>query len=510
MVKGQSEGSGIRGRGSGPTPHIHLGHILLSFPRGACPREGGERESRSSGKRVKVQRSMVNGKGGESSVRRLSLLQTALVLLLVGLTPFPSYAKVYIDIDSPGFRRLPLAVLTLDPVPGESPCPDRQIAKNLEQVLLEDLEVSGFFRVLSPDAFLVDRQSVKFYPEKIDHRAWSLIGAEALILLRTSCSGGQLQTEAQLLDVLTAKLLAWKRYKSEPTGFRRVAHRFANEVTRELTGVPGAFDTRIVYISDATGSKELYVMDYDGHGPKKLTDLKSICLSPAWSPSGDKLVFTSFWRRNPGLYLLDLKGSASLKQVLRGFSPLCSGGTWSADGSWMAFSASLDGNTELFRTHPDGGGTPKRLTKNWAIDVSPSWSPDGKHIVFVSDRAGHPDLYVLQPETEKIRRLTFEGSYNADPDWSPRGDGIVYVSRVNGRFQIFRIRPDGTDRRQLTKGAGDHLKPSWSPDGRLIVFSADQEGSQDLYLMRGDGTGVKRLTWSPHGESDPAWSPSPR
>jgi TolB protein len=451
--------------------------------------------------KVKGQRSKVKGR----------LLKVTLVLLAVGLFASPLQGKVYIDIDSPGFRRLPLAVLSLDPQPGDPPCPDRETAKNIERVLLDDLDVSGFFRTLSPDAFLVERSTVKFYPEKIDYRAWSLIGAEALILLRTTCKAGQIETEAQLLDVLTGKLLTWKRYKSEPSGFRLVAHRFANEVAKELTGVPGPFDTRIAYISNATGAKELYVMDYDGYGPRKLTGLKSICLSPAWSPDGRRIVFTSFWKRNPGLYLLDLKGSSSLQRMLPGFSPLCSGGAWSRDGAWIAFSASLDGNTELFRLASGGGeGKPERLTKNWAIDVSPSWSPDGKQVVFVSDRASHPDLYILQPESGKIRRLTFEGSYNADPEWSPRGDGIVYVSRVGGRFQICRIRPDGTDRRQLTDGGGDHLKPSWSPDGRLIVFSSNREGSKDLFLVRGDGTGLKRLTWSPHDETDPAWSPASR
>lgn len=458
----------------------------------------------------KGQRTRDKAKRLEGFFGKRVLRQGALLLFLLGTLPFPAYAKVYIDIDSPGFRRLPLAVLSLDPSPRDTACPDPQLAKNLERVLVEDLDVSGFFRTLSPEVFLVERNKVEFYPEKIDYRAWSLIGAEALILLRTTCKGGQIETEAQLLDVLTGTLMTWKRYKSDPQGYRLVAHRFANEVTKELTGVPGPFDTRIAYISNATGSKELYVMDYDGYGPKMLTDLKSICLSPAWSPDGQKVVFTSFWRKNPGLYLLDLKGTSGLKRVLPGFSPLCSGGVWSFDGAWLAFSASLDGNTELFRVPSAGDGKPQRLTKNWAIDVSPSWSPDGKSMVFVSDRAGHPDLYILQPESEKIRRLTFEGSYNADPQWSPRGDGIVYVSRVGGSFQVCRIRPDGTDRRQLTEGAGDHLKPSWSPDGRLIVYSSDREGSSDLYLMRADGTGAKRITWGPKDETDPAWSPSLR
>ena len=172
-------------------------------------------------------------------------------------------------------------------------------------------------------------------------------------------------------------------------------------------------------------------------------------------------------------------------------------------------SASLDGNTEIFRL-PYGQNTkPQRLTRNWAIDVSPSWSPDGKKMVFVSDRAVRPDLYVMDLKRGKISRLTFEGSYNADPAWSPRGDQIAYVSRVNKHFQIFRIRPDGSEATQLTTGAGDHLTPTWSPDGRLIAFSSNQQGSYDIYLIRSAGGGMKRITWDYHDETDPAWSPSP-
>jgi len=456
--------------------------------------------------------STLSGGGGRPLTSSILLLlgQAALILSIIATSVANSEAKVYIDIDSPGFRRLPLAILTLDAEPGSPPCVDPKLPKDLEQVLLEDLEVSGYFRILSPDVFLVEKKEVDLYPGKIDYRAWSLIGAEALILLKTTCKEGQIETEAQLLDVLTGKLLAWKRYKSESAGYRRVAHRFANEVAKELTGLAGAFDTRIAYISNATGTKELCVMDYDGNGPRKLTDLRSISLSPAWAPDGSQIVFTSFWKRNPGLYLLDLKGSSSLKRVLPGFSPLCSGGAWSPDGKWIAFSASMEGNTELFRVPASEAGRPERLTQNWSIDVSPSWSPDGKGIVFVSDRAGRPDLYIMQAEAGRLRRLTFEGSYNADPEWSPRGDSIIYVSRVGGYFQVFRIRPDGTGRTQLTGGVGDHLNPSWSPDGRLIAFSSNQAGSSDLYLMRADGSGLKRITWTPHDETDPVWSPKPR
>lgn len=438
---------------------------------------------------------------------RISL--TALIVFTIGGGLRPLEAKVYIDIHSPGFRPLPLAILVLDPPSGERAFPDPKLPKNLVKVLTQDLEISGFFRILSSDLYLMSGKDVRPYPEKIDFHAWSLIGAEALILIRLHGQGDEFVCEMQLLDVLTGKLLIWKRYKSKPLAYRKLAHRYANEVERELTGKAGAFDTRIAYISNATGSKELYVMDYDGHNPRQLTRLSSICLSPAWSPDGKRLAFTSYWDKTPEIYLLDLKKPSGLKALLKGFSPLCSGAAWSPDGTRIAFTASRDGKADIFSIPPGGKKTgPERLTQSWSIDVSPSWSPDGEQVVFVSGRAGQPDLYILQMKNKRVRRLTFEGYYNADPEWSPDGDWIVFVSQIQGRFQLFRIRPDGTQRTQLTRGPGDHLKPTWSPDGRLIAFSSNREGSYDLYLIRMDGTGRKRLTWGSRDETEPDWSPS--
>jgi TolB protein len=415
-------------------------------------------------------------------------------------------AKVYIDIDSPGYRPLPVALFILPPPSEADACRNPQAEQTLVDVLKRDLEVSGFFRILPSELYLVNPREISLYPAKIDYHAWSLIGAEALLLIQLSCSGEKVSCEAQLLDVLTGKLLTWKRYKSTVVGSRKVAHKFANEVEKALTGVDGAFDTKIAYISNAGGSKEVYLMDYDGHGPRQTTHLNCINLSPAWAPDGAHLAFTSYWKGSPQIYRIDLKAPDGLKPLVREFSPLTSGAAWSPDGERIAFSASRKGKTNLFNI-PSGGGEPEQLTKSWSIDVSPSWSPEGKQVVFVSGRSGHPDLYIMRADGEGTRRLTFKGSYNADPEWSPRGDWIVYVSQENGRFQIFRIRPDGTQRTQLTRADCDHLNPTWSPNGRLIAFSSDQEGSFDLYLIRMDGTGRRRLSWGPRDETEPAWSP---
>jgi TolB protein len=418
----------------------------------------------------------------------------------------PVAAKVYIDIDSPGYRPLPIALFILPPDPGAGPCKNPKGVKTLVDVLKQDLETSGFFRILPSELYLVDPQSVPMYPGKIDFRAWSLIGAEALILLKISCEKEIIASEVQLLDVLTGNLLTWKRYRSLEPAIRRVAHKYANEVEKALTGVEGVFDTKIAYLSNATGKKELYLMDCDGYGSRQLTSLKSMNLSPSWSPDGRELAFTSYCKGHPEIYRMNLTGKAGMKPILRGFSPLCSGASWSPNGNQIAFSSSQGGRTNLFNISTQGG-KPTQLTQGWSIDVSPSWSPDGKEIVFVSDRNGHPDLYVMQENGQDVRRLTFEGSYNADPEWSPMGDWIVYLSRVGGKFQIFRIRPDGTQQMQLTDIHCDHFNPTVSANGRLIAFSSNQQGSFDLYVMRMDGSGRKRLTWGPRDETEPAWSP---
>ncbi|MEW6440315.1 MAG: Tol-Pal system beta propeller repeat protein TolB [bacterium] len=444
-------------------------------------------------------------------MRRSASTLLAPVLVTLGLVGPPALAKTYIDIDSPGFRGLPVAVVQVEPDPQSTPCKEPGLSEKITKVLLQDMDVSGYFQILPPEAFLVEAKDVKFAPEGVDFRAWSLIGAEALILHRTSCERDQVIFEAQLLDVLTGKVLTWKRYRSPVSAYRVVAHRFANEIELQLTGLAGTYDTRVAYVAKSPGAKdsgkELYVMDYDGNGAKRLSSLKSICLSPSWSPDGRRIAFTSFYKTNPSVYILDIAGGSELRRLCGTFYRLCSGASWSPDGKWVSFSASISGNSELFRVRLGDSGPPARLTDDWGIDVSPSWSPDGKQIAFVSDRAGRPDLYVLTPEDGTTRRLTFEGSYNADPDWSPRGDWIVFAGRVDGEFQIFRIRPDGTQRTQLTYAPGNGISPSFSPNGRLVAFSSNQAGPYEIYLIRADGSGRKRITLEGRDASDPSWGP---
>jgi TolB protein len=441
-------------------------------------------------------------------MRRTQLINFfSCILILFLLQTIPATVgegKIYIDINSPGFRRLPLAVVNVSPEDAKG-CVDTSIAKEGVEVLSQDLDLSGIAQILSAETFLIAQKDVRLYPEPIDYKAWSLIGAEALILVQISCNGEELLMEGQLFDVLQGKLIVSKKYQSQRSRVRAVAHKFADEVLEYLTGRRGAFESRIAYISDSSGFKELYVMDCDGYGPKRLTNLRSISMLPSWSPKGDQIAFTSYCRRYPGIYFIDLN-KPRIYQFLMGFSNLMTGATWSPKANEIAFCAAIKGNTEIFVVNLSEI-KPVRLTDNWSIDVSPSWSPDGKQIVFVSDRGGHPDLYMLGVGSRNVSRLTFEGNYNADPAWSPIGDWIAYASKVNSIFQIFRIRPDGKDPVQLTFSPEDCVNPTWSPDGRLIAYSTRKEGKHNIYLIRIDGTGEHRITQDRHNNTDPAWSP---
>ena len=428
-----------------------------------------------------------------------------LAVVLLG-APEASFGegKIYIDINAPGFRGVPLAIanVSLEDLRG---CTDSTVPKGVTDVLSQDLDMSGVAQVLNPETFLIQQKEVRLYPEAVDFRAWSLIGAEALILVQVSCQGGEIAIDGQLFDVLQGKLIIWKKYKSQQSGWRMLAHKFADDILEYLTGRRGAFESRIAYISDSTGKKELYVMDCDGYGPKRLTNLRSITTLPAWSYKGDQIAFTSYCRRYPGIFFIDLKGPR-IYQFLMGFSNLMTGATWSPRRNEVAFSAAIKGNTEIFSVNL-AETKPVRLTNSWSIDVSPSWSPDGTNIVFVSDRGGHPDLYILSVEGKNPSRLTFQGNYNADPAWSPIGDWIAYASQVGGVFEIFRIRPDGKDPVQLTFGGADSVNPTWSPDGRILAFASRKAGNSNIYLIRSDGTGERSITKSGSNETAPAWSP---
>lgn len=424
-------------------------------------------------------------------------------------------AKVYIDIRSPSFRKFPIAIRPFeDPL---SPHAEMRLGLRATEILRSDLDISGFFAFVEGPSGRGDSGAAgplripagsgrgAAEAELIDFRPWAQEGAEALVVGKVFYRDRSLTLEARLYDVIKKEMIVGKRYVGEITDLSRMVHRFADEIIFAITGELGFFQTKIVYVSKASGNKELYMMDFDGRNAIQLTHHKSICLSPRASPDGRTIAFTSYKSGNPDIYLKDLQNGEERR--ISSYPGLNISPSWSPDGKRLAVTLSKDGNPEIYTMNADDGSALIRLTRNAAIDVSPTWSPDGQRIAFVSNRGGSPQIYIMGANGRNVQRLTFEGNYNTHPAWSPRGDRIAFDATMEGTREISTIRSDGSNYRVLTANMGRCEMPSWSPDGRHILFSSTRDGGPHLYMVDGEGTRIKRLTFQRGGDTYPTWLP---
>jgi TolB protein len=438
-----------------------------------------------------------------------------LILLVLLLAPFLLsqilWAKIYIDIRSPSFRKFPIALSPFKAL--TPPSQDMKLGERGREILREDLDISGFFSLLTPETSPEKTGGIPSppgegtAPESPDFQPWANLGAEALVTGVITYQDGSLTLEARLYDVVKKELIVGKRYIGEMTDLSRMVHRFADEIIFALTGEQGFFQTKIIFVSTAAGNKELFLMDWDGRNVTQLTHHKSIILSPRVSPDGTKVVFTSYKMGNPDLFIKDLRTGEERR--ISSYPGLNMSPAWSPDGKRLALTLSKDGNPEIYTMNPDGSGL-VRLTHNPAIDVSPTWSPDGQKIAFVSSRGGNPQIYIMEANGQNVQRLTFEGNYNTHPSWSPRGDRIAFDATLGGGRNICTIRPDGSDLRVLSANLGKCEMPSWSPDGRNLIFSSDRDGEPHIFLMDAEGTRIKKLTFQRGSDSYSYWIPRAR
>jgi TolB protein len=432
----------------------------------------------------------------------LAVILAAAVLLGAG----PAFGvEVYLNVERSQGRPLGIAIPTFDPdgVRGDALAYSRQMAS----ILTKDLKLYGFFTFVDNQKFLSEASAADKRSNTIVFKEWAELGAQLLVKGTYEVTDGQVVINARLYDVDRGQQITGRRYTGPPTAIRLMVHKFADEIVYRLTGERGIAQTKIAFTSLHRGKKEIFIMDYDGQNPQRVTSDNTIVLNPAWSPDGSFIAYTSYRDGNPDLFIMDWTGWN--KRVLSRAAGLNASPSWHPKGDRLAVVMSLEGDTEIYVVRLDGR-IEQRLTRNRGIiDTSPTWSPTGRQIAFVSDRSGTPQIYVMDADGANIRRLTFEGAYNAQPVWSPRGNRIAYVSRRGrGAFDVYTMNPDGTGVVKLTDGRGSNESPAWSADGRYLTFSSTRaRGAPDLYLMRADGSGVNRLTYLPGGGSDPVWSP---
>ncbi len=380
-----------------------------------------------------------------------------------------------------------------------------KLSEGIADTIVYDLDLSGWFKVLDRAAYIENPQKSGVALGSFDFKDWSTIGAEGLVKGGFTIQGDEVTVELRLFDVFQNKERVGKRYVGRVKDYRRIAHKFADEIINQFTGIPGIFNTRIAYVSTSGGRfKEIHIAHLDGSEKFQLTNNHTINLSPSWTADGKSVLYTSYKDRNSSLYLFELYNGKETKIIPRNGRYL--GGKASPDGQFIAATVETAGNSNIILLDRNGNVI-RSLTDSPGIEVSPAWSPDSKQLVFVSDRSGSPQLYIFDMASNKSQRLTYSGNYNTSPEWSPRGDRVAYTGRVGNRFAIFTIGVDGGEPRKLTAESADSEDPTWSPDGRFIAFSSNRAGKYHLYVMQASGENQRRLTGSGGDDTKPSWSP---
>jgi TolB protein len=406
----------------------------------------------------------------------------------------------YIDISNPFLRKIPLAVPLFKNVTG-SEAEDR-LSKSSVQLLVSSLAYTGYFKVLDSGAFLFDPTKDGVLTPQINFTNWTVIGAELLITGLFEVNDERLSVELRLFDTFKNKRILGKKYAGQPADQRKIIHRFCSEVIQYLTGHKGMFASKIAFVSNGSGNKEIYSCEFDGYSPQQVTRNHEITLFPAWSSDGRYLAYTSYKNGKPDLFIKNLAEMQEVSVAEKGINITPA---WVPGKFELAAALSFSGDQEIYLL-TGSGKIIKRLTRMRGSDISPSWSPDGKKIAFVSTRSGNPQIYIKDLVSGKARRLTYKGNYNTQPSWSARGDKITYSSLVNGRNNIFVIDVEGFEPLQLTHESGDNEAPSWSPDGSMIAFSSNREGPFRIYVMTAFGTDQRRLLILKGEQTNPKWS----
>jgi TolB protein len=263
---------------------------------------------------------------------------------------------------------------------------------------------------------------------------------------------------------------------------RWLAHQVADALLKEIADAKPFFCSKIVLAGKRTGSWEIYICDSDGENLRQVTKDRSINLYPSWSPNGKTIVFTSYRRRFPDLYTIDVTNWEL--NLLAGYKGLNTSGAFGPGGHEIALTLSLHGNPELYVMRPPvQGGRLFRLTNTpGAAETGASWSPDGKRIVYVSDSSGSPQLYILNRENGDRTKVGVSGTENVSPSWGPDGR-IAFCSRRAGRYRICLYTPETGEVTDLTGDGDNYEDPSWAPDGRHIACTRTSGGGNTIYIL---------------------------
>ncbi len=406
----------------------------------------------------------------------------------------PAHAELTIEITQGIDNPTTIAVV---PLSWQGP----MLEEDISAIVSGDLLRSGQFRTL-PEA---DMLSFPRDQSEVFYRDWRIMGVEFLLLSGMQKNEvGEYVLTYELFDVLSQKKVISLRSEGSNRQLRDLAHLVSDAVYEEITGIRGAFSTKMIYV-EAFGSERYRLMlsDADGAREKLLLESKDPIMSPAWSPDGKHVAYVSFETGRPAIFKQTI--ITAERQQLTNFKGLNGAPAWSPDGSKLALVLSKDGNPEVYTLDLDTGKF-TRITRHFAIDTEPNWTLDGKGIIFTSDRGGKPQIYQVTLASGRIERLTFDGDYNARARISPDGNSLIMVHRYNGVFHIASQNTKTGNIRVLTETHLDE-SPSIAPNGAMLMYATKHKGKGILAAVSLDA-GVKFRLPSKQGDvREPSWSP---
>lgn len=425
--------------------------------------------------------------------------------MLFSLLSTPTSAQLNIEVTrGAADRAVPIAIVPFGwQGAGEAPF-------DLASVVTADLRNSGYFDPM-PVRDMISRPTE---PSRVNFQDWRISDVDALLIGQmTETAPNSYSVQFQLFDVVRQRQLLGFRLTSDRENLRATAHRIADMVFEEWIGIPGVFSTQIAYVSEQRNGDQrrykLIVADADGENAREVIDSPLPLMSPAWSPDGRRIAYVSFEGNQSAVYVQTLRTGTRERVSMRAghngapvFSP---------DGRRLALTLSLaEGNFDVY-TLDLTTQVLRRLTDSPAIDSEPEWSPDGRTIYFMSDRAGAPQIYSVSADGGRAQRVTFDGDYNARPRVSPDGRylAVVHRSRGQSNFRIGVVDLRNGTTLVASNGALDE-SPSFAPNGAVLIYATRERGRGVLSTVTSDGQIQVQLNSGSGDVREPVWGPFPR
>jgi TolB protein len=412
----------------------------------------------------------------------------------------PAFAQLKLTITSGVTDPIPIAVVPFArAVPADG-------GLDVAGVVQRDLESSGRFKGMPR----TDMINTPTSAAQVDAAAWKQMRNDYVVVGRLgSTAAGDITVDAELVNVLNGQTVFVKQWTAKPANLRNTAHRVADAIYKAILGVPGAFATRIAYVSvDGKAPNQHYqliIADADGENPRTILQSDRPLMSPAWSADGEWLAYVSFERRVSAVYVQQVRtGKRSMVSARAGIN---GAPAWAPDGKKLALTLSgNNGNLDIYLLDLASQAL-TRLTEDPGIDTEASFAPDGSGIYFTSDRSGSPQVYRMTlAGGDRPRRVTFTGTYNARPRVSPDGKQIAVLTLDDGAYRI-AIQDLATNTVQvLSKGRQDE-SPSFAPNGAMVILAGRERGQGVLQTVSIDGQTSFRLNADAGEVREPVWGP---